>query len=375
MFRFLSLARLLTAHPTLEGKRRFMPPAKTTTYQPQLDGLRAVAAVAVLVTHVAFQTGVSQATWWGAVAARMDYFVAVFFALSGYLLWGKNYGRRYYQSRLLRIVPAYVVCVVACFAFLPETFGATAGVFAATVTFTQLYLPQGLVGGLTHLWSLCVEVVFYLALPVIARLCTTWWRTVVLVVLSLGWAFIPPVADSPRDGIPNMQIFPPAFFLWFAVGILARHITCAPQVARVFRWAWPWWLMALVVAWVAGNGRLVPLGLVHPSPTQFLWKVLLGGLFAALVLYPVVFGPGVRALAGTPARWLGKRSYSFYLWHLPVLSVVLPVVGRGPFSGGFWLVLTASIAATTVVAAMSYAWVEDPLARLKAKQPSHRGEG
>lgn len=340
-----------------------MPPLSTDSYRPQLDGLRAVAACAVLVTHVAFQTGITQDSWWGAVAARMDYFVAVFFALSGFLLWGKPYGRRYYQSRLWRIVPAYVVCVVVCFAFLRETFGQSWGVFAATVTFTQLYLPQGLVGGLTHLWSLCVEVAFYLALPLLARVLTRWWWTLLAMALSLGWAFIPLVAATPREGMPNMQIFPPAFLTWFAVGILAKQCVGSALLARLFRPVWLWWTVAIVVAWVAGNGSIIPMGLTHPSSTQFLWKVLLGGLFAAAVLYPLVFGPGIRALAGPTARWLGKRSYSFYLWHLPVLSVVFPAVGLGPFQGGFWLVLALSAAATVIVSALSFALVEDPLAR------------
>ena len=101
------------------------PPASTARgFVPALDGMRGLAAMAVVVTHVAFQTGSVDGSWLGAVWGRFDMAVAVFFALSGYLLWrphaeaARNLRRkvpttwRYLRHRVVRIWPAYVVVVV-----------------------------------------------------------------------------------------------------------------------------------------------------------------------------------------------------------------------------------------------------------------------
>ena len=56
-------------------------------FKPQLEGLRGVSAVAIMTTHVAFQTGIDPHSHIGAILGRFDYFLAVFFAFSAYLLW------------------------------------------------------------------------------------------------------------------------------------------------------------------------------------------------------------------------------------------------------------------------------------------------
>ena len=81
---------------------------------PALDGLRAVAAGAVLLTHVAFRTGQTQAGAGGAVLARFDAGVAVFFVLSGFLLYPATRPLgRYALRRAARILPAYWVLLAA----------------------------------------------------------------------------------------------------------------------------------------------------------------------------------------------------------------------------------------------------------------------
>ena len=94
---------------------------------PALDGLRALAAMGVVVTHVSFQTR----TGWS-FAERFDYFVAVFFALSAFVLWrrrGWHTAGGYYLSRAGRILPAYWVCVVAVILLFPD---------ARSMTWTQV---------------------------------------------------------------------------------------------------------------------------------------------------------------------------------------------------------------------------------------------
>ena len=97
-----------------------------------LDGYRAIAALMVLLTHVATSTGVSvSAGVWGHVLARFDFGVPLFFLMSGFLLyrpWARASLegrprpdlRRYAIRRAARILPLYWVVVVVTLAFLPE---------------------------------------------------------------------------------------------------------------------------------------------------------------------------------------------------------------------------------------------------------------
>ena len=179
------------------------------SYIPALDVLRAVSCVGIMVTHVAFQTGIGVR-----VLERFDYFVAVFFALSGFLLWWRYQPGTdwvaYYRSRFFRIVPAYVVTV--CVTFVAFQAGGPQALLA-TLLFSQIYVPGALMVGLTHLWTMCVEVAFYLILPLLRRV--PWWGIGALGIASLGWAFLPFVQAAEV----NAQIFPPAYMLWYAVGI------------------------------------------------------------------------------------------------------------------------------------------------------------
>ncbi|EFD45533.1 membrane acyltransferase [Mycobacterium tuberculosis T17] len=203
----------------------------TRGFLPAVEGMRACAAVGVVVTHVAFQTGHSSGVG-GRLFGRFDLAVAVFFAVSGFLLWRghaaaardlRSHPRTgpYLRSRVARIMPAYVVAVVVILSLLPDADHASLTVWLANLTLTQIYVPLTLTGGLTQMWSLSVEVSFYAALPVLALL----GRRIpvgarvpaiaALAALSWAWGWLPLDAGS---GI-NPLTWPPAFFSWFAAGM------------------------------------------------------------------------------------------------------------------------------------------------------------
>ena len=114
----------------------------------------------------------------GRLLGRFDLAVAVFFALSGFLLWrGHAAAARglrpipptghYLRSRIVRIMPGYLVAVVVILTLLPDA-NADLTVWLANLSLTQIYVPLTLTAGLTQMWSLSVEVTFYLALPLLA---------------------------------------------------------------------------------------------------------------------------------------------------------------------------------------------------------------
>ena len=258
--------------------------------------MRACAAVGVVVTHVAFQTGHTGGIA-GRVFGRFDLAVAVFFALSGFLLWrGHAAAARglrptpatghYLRSRLVRIMPAYLVAVVVILTLLPDA-KADFTVWLANLTLTQIYVPLTLTAGLTQMWSLAVEVSFYLALPVFAllvRRVPVRARIPVLAaagVLSLGWALIP--FDTPF-GVSAVN-WPPAFLSWFVAGMLLAELTVSPigWPHRLARRRIVMAVIAVVAFLVAASPLAGPEGLTPGTAHQFIVKIAMGAVLAGSV--------------------------------------------------------------------------------------------
>ncbi|HEV7420830.1 MAG TPA: acyltransferase [Mycobacterium sp.] len=338
--------------------------------------MRACAAVGVVVTHVAFQTG--HTTWaTGRLFGRLDLAVAVFFALSGFLLWRGHAAaarglRRtpptahYLRSRVMRIMPGYLVAVVVILSLLPDA-NADLVVWLANLSLTQIYVPLTLTAGLTQMWSLSVEVTFYLALPLLALLARRLpvrARIPVIAAFALasfGWGLIP--FDVPF-GV-NALTWPPAFFSWFAAGMLLAELTVSP-VGWVHRLARRRVLMALIAAaafGVAASPLAGPEGLIPGNLGQFVVKIAMGAVVAAALLAPLVLDrpdTGHRFLGSTTMVTLGRWSYGLFVWHLAALAMVFPVIGEFPFNGHMPVVLVLTVIFGFAIAAVSYALVESP---------------
>lgn len=339
--------------------------------------MRACAAIGVVITHVAFQTGHTTGVS-GRFFGRFDLAVAVFFALSGFLLWRGHAGAarglrstpptgHYLRSRLVRIMPGYLVAVVVILLLLPEAVGADFTVWLANLTLTQIYIPLTLTAGLTQMWSLSVEVSFYLALPLLAlvvRQLPVRARIPVLTaaaVLSWGWAFL---AIDAASGV-NANNWPPAFFSWFAAGMLLAELTVSP-LTFVHRLARRRVVMALIAAAafaVAASPWAGPEGLTPGTSGQFALKVAMGSVVAAALVAPLVLDrpdTSHRWLGSTTMVTLGRWSYGLFIWHLAALAMVFPVIGEFPFNGSMPAVLALTLVFGFAIAAVSYALVESP---------------
>ncbi|HIW91048.1 MAG TPA: acyltransferase [Candidatus Corynebacterium avicola] len=375
-----------SATPRRAAADTVSPPA----FLPALEGLRAVAAIGIIVTHVAFQTGNDTGSLVNQMLGRFDFFVPVFFALSGFLLWRRHHpdtGWRswstYYVKRIGRIMPAYwvlVVVVLVAFPVASEPNGPP-GVLPVigNLLLMQNFVPDGLVGGLTHLWSLCVEMFFYLALPLLAlavgrrRRRTRVAAIVAVSSLTYIWPF---VAWSGSE--INAHIMPWAFVSWFGAGLLAAEVEGwmterlrqrpdDATVAAVRRWAsrrWIWVLFAAAALWIAAIDG--PEGLVTAGDGEFARRNLYGLVFAAALIVPWALQPRSRLMESAAMQALGRWSYSIFLWHMAILSLMFPLLGVGQFDGSLWtmaLVFVATVVVTIVVSAVSYAVVEDPARR------------
>jgi len=167
-----------TAVGGLESAARPVPAAPGTRpdHFPCFDGLRAIAASTIVLTHVAFVTRLNRMNPLGPYFARMDIGVSVFFLISGFLLYRpfvlahlqgrpQPATRAYFRRRFLRIFPAYWLVLV--FVFVVFRTSTLHGPGDAVIYFglLQIYSRSHITHGLTQAWSLCTELTFYLFLP------------------------------------------------------------------------------------------------------------------------------------------------------------------------------------------------------------------
>ena len=301
----------------------------------------------------------------------------MFFGLSGFLLWrGHAAAARglrtrpptahYLRSRLVRIMPGYLIAVVVILTLLPDA-KADFTVWLANLTLTQIYVPLTLTAGLTQMWSLSVEVAFYLALPFLALL-ARWLPVraripaiVAVAAASLLWVHIP---FDPASG-HNLWNWPPAFFSWFAAGMVLAELTVSPV-------GWPHRLARrrIVMAAVALTAFAIsasPLagreGLQPANIGQVTLKTVMGAVVAAALIAPLVLDrpdTGHRLLGSTTMVTLGRWSYGLFVWHLAALAMVFPIIGEFAFNGHMPLVLVLTVVFGFGIAAVSYALVESP---------------
>jgi len=368
------------------------PVGGTSAFLPAVEGMRACAAMGVVLTHVAFQTGMSGGVD-GRLLHRFDLAVAVFFALSGFLLWrghaaaARGLRRRpptghYLRSRLVRIMPGYLVAVAVILTLLPEANRASLTVWLANLTLTQVYVPLTLTAGLTQMWSLSVEVSFYLALPILAfaayRLPVRARIPVIAFVAaaSLAWGLLP---IRTAEGV-NFLNWPPAYASWFAAGMLLAEWSVSPLgwAHRLARNRWAVAGVAVAAFLISASPLAGPDNLVPGTLSQFVVRTAMGAVVAWALLAPLVLDrPGTaHRILGSPLMvTLGRWSYGLFIWHLAALVMVFPVVGTFMFDGDLPVVFVLTLLLGYAMAAVSYALIESPCRNALRRWEYRRGAG
>jgi peptidoglycan/LPS O-acetylase OafA/YrhL/SAM-dependent methyltransferase len=374
------------------------------------DGLRAMAAIAVAVTHSAFISGFNiRNDTWGPYTARLDIGVAVFFVISGFLLYRPFVLARfrgtsgpavlpYFRRRFLRIFPAFwlvltVVLLVDQFHGLNWNTPSASGIFYH-YTLTHIYFRDHVLGPVQQSWTLATEIAFYVFLPVYAFVMAKvvrnrrWQLQSELLGVGLLYAFSVAFrlwlfVGRPRELNGMYNTWLPARIDLFALGMLLAVFSAWLQARERAEPGWvrsKWfpaacWVVALISFWYLSVGfglnarpkRQPGVDFTRPEQMwlQFFWGVT--GLFLVL---PAVFGKqdeGLirRFLTNKVVAWLGLVSYGIYLWHEAVIDWYLELTNPVPFHSSFPKMTAFMMVFTLLFAAASYYGLERPALRLK----------
>jgi peptidoglycan/LPS O-acetylase OafA/YrhL len=370
-------------------------PEKKSRFRPDIQGLRTVAVLAVLVYHL-------NSAWLPGGFVGVD----IFFVISGFLITGillrqlESTGRisirEFYGRRAKRLIPAATLVLLATlglsFLILPPTRWESIGWdgIASAFYVENWRLAQTSVDYLSldaapsplqHFWSLGVEEQFYLVWPFLLvlvglffasrhhhrsrsrRITSPRFRPAVLAALavvtvpSLLWSIY---YTSESAG--------PAYFvtttrMWeLAIGAIVA--AAAVYIARLNR------AVLIVAGWAGIVGIIASLTLIGPGVPYPGAAALLPTVATALVLaggiVPARYGPGI-VLGIRPAVFVGDISYSLYLWHWPLIVLATSILGE------INLLAAAVLAALSIgLAWATYRWVENPFntAKVLTDEPS-----
>lgn len=340
-------------------------------YRPDIDGLRALAVLPVLLYHAEIP-GFSG----GFIG------VDIFFVISGFLITGIiareiDAGEfsilTFYERRARRILPALLamiafVIVAASLIFLPSDLVNVAPSALAAIAFlanvwlftqTGYFQSDAETTPLLHTWSLGVEEQFYIGIPILLLLIARYapgWRlkaVLALTLFSFAWAVL---KQADTDGFA-FYMLPTRAWELLAGSLLAMGVIPAIK-AR--------WLAEIVCA--AAVAAIICATVLYSKQTVFPGVAALAPVLAAAALIHSAQGTWTgRILSLKGPVWIGLISYSLYLWHWPLI-----VFWRYTLSDKLTGVHSAGlIAASILIAWLSWRYIEQPF-RNKARFPSRR---
>ena len=377
----------MTHPPTASG-------GTSKRFREDVEGLRAVAVLAVVLFH-ADLPGLSG----GFVG------VDVFFVISGFLITGLLWREvsksgtvglaRFYGARARRLLPASalvgVVTVLAAAALLPPLRartvigdGIASALYVSNFRFfeqnTDYFFAESAPSPFQHYWSLGVEEQFYLVWPA--------------VIIGTAWLVRRRSRRHPdRDGTPSVRPY-------LLVLILITVLSFAASLAATHLFPLAAFFLSPARAWELALGGLVALTMDHwrrlsPVVAAIIGWVGLGAILLAIhslesttpypgtaALLPVVgtalvIGAGCAAPAGggagrllslPPRSAIGRVTYSWYLWHWPLLVLAPPLVGH-PLG---WAGKAAAVVLSGILAVLTLRLVENPFRLSEALRRSAR---
>ncbi|WP_127581869.1 acyltransferase family protein [Paenibacillus koleovorans] len=346
-------------------------------YMPGLDGLRALAVLAVIAYHLHLD-------W--ATGGLLG--VGVFFVLSGYLItdlladqWRRNGKldlRQFWIRRARRLLPAMFVMIagvlVWSYWFNPPLLASLRNDVAASVLYVMnwwfvfrevsYFESFGPPSPLGHLWSLAVEEQFYLIWPLLFALGLRYFpqrgkllflTTVGIVASALAMVMLYEPGTDPSRVYYGTDTRAFGLLIGAALALVWPSRKLSAAVSTLGK-------TALNLTGAIGIGIILYLIATTNEYDSFLYRggfVLLSiatALAVAALAHPASFLAGLFGCK--PLRWLGVRSYGIYLWHYPIIVLSSPTVNTG---GPDWIRIMAQIAATLILSDLSWRFVEEPI--------------
>ncbi len=337
------------------------------TYRPDIDGLRAIAILSVVLFH-AFPSALR-----GGFTGVDIFFVISGFLISSIIFRSLQHGSfsftEFYAHRIKRIFPALVVVLVASYAFgwfalLADEYKQLGKHIAAGAGFIQNFALLQEAGyfdtaseqkPLMHLWSLAIEEQFYLLYPLLI-----WgiWKlrfNVLGVVLAVGLLSFGANILGMSDGAVRVFFAPHTRFWELFAGAVLAYLHHSRQsypaanrkaaLQNFFAFA-GMALLAVAVFWV-DKGKPFP-GWWALAPVAGTFLLIMAGPQAWI---------NQKLLASKPMVFIGLISYPLYLWHWPILSFLRIVEPEAPSAG----VRVAAVGLSLIFAWLTYRLVERPI--------------
>ncbi|WP_274365838.1 acyltransferase family protein [Paenibacillus thermotolerans] len=346
-------------------------------YMPGLDGLRALSVIAVIAYHL-------DAAW----APGGFLGVGVFFTLSGYLItdqllvqW-KNTGsvdlKHFWIRRARRLLPAMFVmlAVVGAWLFLFDRQRLIAlqdGFLSAAlyihnwwlifhnVSYFESFGPPSPIG---HLWSLAIEEQFYIFWPLLLMIALHRFRQrggmllfifagAAASVLAMAFIYVPGTDPSRVYYGTDTRVF--ALLIGAALATVWPSNKLTAKLSARSRWS-------LDLIGAAGIFAVIRMIWTTNEYDESLYRgglalfSLLTAFVTAVLAHPAsIVG---KLMGSKPLRWIGKRSYSLYLWHYPVIILTTPTVDAEGFHAGR---AVFQVLFSMILSSLSWKFVEEPM--------------
>lgn len=331
-------------------------------YRPDIDGLRAIAVVLVVVYH-------AKLGWADGGFVGVD----VFFVISGYLItsiiWREQQAGRFtllnfYERRVRRILPALLLVSLATmtyawFVMLPADYAGLARsvvmtfAFASNVWFmTQTgYFNDTNNAPFLHTWSLGVEEQFYIVFPLLMMLAIRWRRPHAM-VLMLAISLVLSLAAA------IVMTHVRARYAFYLTPLRAWELL-AGSILAVTATGKNWSRSTSEFAAVAGMSSIILSGLLLTPDIPFPGIAAIPAVAGSFLL--IASGRSGEAtitklLASGPFVFIGKISYSLYLWHFPILVLLFYQSPQHPSS----IAIAGAIALSIALSVLSWHFVERP---------------
>lgn len=351
------------------------------SYMPGLDGLRALAVLAVLLYHI------SPNQFTGGYIG-----VDLFFVISGFLITYRNLQniqnpnktftlKNFWLRRARRLIPALVLVILVCVPIgaiiypdiLVGAFRQVAGALTYSTNWVEIihgsnYFDQANPSLFKNFWSLAVEEQFYIIWPpllllLLSRRLKNSQLVTIVATIAVASMVLMGVLAAP-DNYTRVYYGTDTHCFGLAMGIIFAFIWNKEKGSLSKEWlsAQPW-IPALAPVGLIGFILIV---MLVPDTAAFTYPfgLVLGSLFSLFLVGAVIIRPDAlftRIMELAPLRWIGVRSYGIYLWHWPMLvfgRILIPTA-MGTVENVAVDVLFALI--SFVASDLSYRFIEEPM--------------